>query len=193
MSEQEEGECPESKEEQIIGPSSADSKSVVDSECSLAIIATLEWSKEMMQVLEKVFNKPEAEWFLTPVDWEALQLPDYPLIITKPMDLGTVRNKLLATQSTTSDDASKIYSSIEACASDIRQIWCNAMVYNSPGSVVYVAAHKLSEYFENEFSAVANALQHTVVGDDPATQCPVLLKRPPTLSELSMWLQQCKL
>lgn len=36
----------------------------------------------------------KSEWFLEPVDYVALKLMDYPTIIKRPMDLGTVRKKL---------------------------------------------------------------------------------------------------
>jgi bromodomain-containing factor 1 len=29
-----------------------------------------------------------------PVDWKAWNLPDYPIIVKRPMDLGTIRKKL---------------------------------------------------------------------------------------------------
>jgi hypothetical protein len=40
--------------------------------------------------MENVLSWP----FLTPVDPVALNIPDYPLVITHPMDLGTVLRKL---------------------------------------------------------------------------------------------------
>jgi hypothetical protein len=41
-------------------------------------------------------KEEEAYDFLTPVDYKALGLEDYPLIIKNPMDLGTVGKKLKA-------------------------------------------------------------------------------------------------
>jgi hypothetical protein len=38
---------------------------------------------------------PECGPFLEPVDWRGLGLTDYPTIVTTPMDLGTVRRKLV--------------------------------------------------------------------------------------------------
>ena len=32
---------------------------------------------------------PEAKSFSEPVDWKALGLPSYPLVVKEPMDLGT--------------------------------------------------------------------------------------------------------
>lgn len=45
----------------------------------------------MFQVQESRFAGP----FLDPVQWEELELWDYPWIVTRPMDLSTVHNKLI--------------------------------------------------------------------------------------------------
>jgi bromodomain-containing factor 1 len=47
--------------------------------------------KECAACLEELEEKPEAEPFGTPVDWKGLNLPDYPKIVKKPMDLGTIK------------------------------------------------------------------------------------------------------
>jgi bromodomain-containing factor 1 len=45
-------------------------------------------------LLKTLKAKPNASPFLEPVDWQKFGLPDYPEIITKPMDLGTITTKL---------------------------------------------------------------------------------------------------
>ena len=51
----------------------------------------LSMCKSIMRELRK---KDIAEAFLVPVDWKALGIPDYPTIIKRPMDLGTVQSQL---------------------------------------------------------------------------------------------------
>merc|ERR1712087_1065356 len=53
---------------------------------------------ECRSLLTEFMRRPETEPFNEPVDWKGLNLPDYPLIITKPMDLGTVSTKLECNQ-----------------------------------------------------------------------------------------------
>ena len=42
------------------------------------------------QALKFIQQRPDAEPFSVPVDWKALELPDYPEIVKNPMDLGTI-------------------------------------------------------------------------------------------------------
>ena len=45
-------------------------------------------------LLSEIMKDPNAKAFLEPVDWEGLNIPNYPDIIKRPMDLLTVRSKL---------------------------------------------------------------------------------------------------
>ena len=53
------------------------------------------------------------EAFYEPVPWEELGLNDYPVIVKNPMDLGTVKTKLLAGKYANSSDFAK----------DVKLIW----------------------------------------------------------------------
>ena len=44
-----------------------------------------------VSLVDAICTDPNAEPFLEPVDWQGLQLLDYPAIVKKPMDLDTVR------------------------------------------------------------------------------------------------------
>merc|ERR1712154_750703 len=76
--------------------------------------------------------------------------PDYPLIITKPMDLGTVSTKLECNQ----------YSSADQFAVDIRLVFKNAKNYNTPGSGIYVVAENLHKQFERRFARITRNVSH---------------------------------
>ncbi|PJF18937.1 hypothetical protein PSACC_01248 [Paramicrosporidium saccamoebae] len=56
----------------------------------------LSLTERMERVLEKTRSHPYAFWFLTPVDPVALNIPTYPEIVTEPMDLGTLEQRLRA-------------------------------------------------------------------------------------------------
>eukprot|EP00900_Chrysochromulina_parva_P006146 jgi/Chrpa1/15532/Chrysochromulina_OHIO_Genome00022443-RA len=71
-------------------------------------------------VRDYLVKHKDAAPFLDPVDWKALGLKDYPAIIKRPMDLGTIMKRLETGQ----------YDSVLSVASDIDQVWANAMTYN---------------------------------------------------------------
>jgi len=54
-------------------------------------------------------DNPQTVEFRQPVDWKALGLLDYPTVVTQPMDLSTVKSKLLGS----------CYTTVEDCLNDI--------------------------------------------------------------------------
>ncbi len=63
--------------------------------------------------------------FRNPVDWKAYNLIDYPMIIKKPMDLGTVKKNL----------NNNVYETVEDFLRDIDLIWTNCKTYNKDNPV----------------------------------------------------------
>lgn len=100
--------------------------------------------KRMSKLTQWLLSRPDALPFAEPVDWRALELFDYPKIVRKPMDLGTVKRKLDKHQ----------YEDIEECAQDIRLIWNNCKTYNADGSDFYLLAESLSKRFEERYSKI---------------------------------------
>lgn len=94
------------------------------------------------EIWEAVWDKPNAEQFKYPVDWKALELPDYPEIIKKPMDLDSVRKKL----------SNNIYSNTTQFAEDLRLIWSNAKCYNRTESKIWENAETLGKFCEYKFN-----------------------------------------
>merc|ERR1711871_1148846 len=91
--------------------------------------------KEMMKV-------PSAQWFAVPVDPIKMNIPDYPSIITDPMDFGTIRHKL----------DTNSFETPEEFVADMRLVFKNAMTYNSSrDNIVHIAARELSGKFEEKY------------------------------------------
>ena len=91
---------------------------------------------------------PNTEPFREPVDWKALGLFDYPQIIKKQMDLGTIKDKL---------DNGK-YKSLEEAANDVRLVWKNCMLYNQEGSDFYILAENMNKKFEDKLAKIEKDL-----------------------------------
>jgi len=79
--------------------------------------------------------------FLVPVDPVALGIPDYPKVIQRPMDLGTIKHKL--------DNGA--YLGHDEFAEDVRTTFVNAMRYNAPSTDIYGMADRLKRKFEEQW------------------------------------------
>lgn len=125
------------------------------------------WVGDFMQIVAKLTTRKDSEYFREPVDWRALDLHDYPVIIKKPMDLNTIKKNVMGGHYQREEDA----------AEDIRLIFINAMTYNAPGSRVYANAKSLSEYWENCWAGVYRATED--------------VNRPPNTTEMTNWVEKC--
>ncbi|XP_051119323.1 transcription factor GTE10-like [Andrographis paniculata] len=94
--------------------------------------------KQCETLLARLMVHQHAWVFNEPVDIVKHNIPDYFNIIKHPMDLGTVKRKLLSNQ----------YSNPMEFASDVRLTFKNAMTYNPPGHDVHYMAEVMSKYFE---------------------------------------------
>ena len=89
----------------------------------------------------------DAAPFLEPVDWKVLGIPDYPTIIKRPMDLGTVVRRLDANQ----------YNNVFEVADDVDLVWTNAMTYNMDDSWIHQLAKELKGYADGKWAPLLAA------------------------------------
>jgi len=105
--------------------------------------------KKCLELLRELSKYPQGTWFLEPVDPIKHNVPDYLVIIKKPMDFSTVRGKIEAGQ----------YDSTDGFAEDMRQIFRNAITYNTlPDSLVHIAAREMSNRFEDRYRVLTSQL-----------------------------------
>ncbi|KAM7199879.1 hypothetical protein V8F20_005528 [Naviculisporaceae sp. PSN 640] len=79
--------------------------------------------------------------FKEPVDPVAQGVPDYLDKIKKPMDLGTIRNKMERHE----------YTDENEFLADVNQIFTNCYTYWSPGTPMWEACEKLQKTFEEKY------------------------------------------
>lgn len=91
-------------------------------------------------LLKHLESKNECLDFLQPVNYTALGLLDYPLIVKRPMDLSTVRKKVKQGK----------YTYLSECISDVQLIWDNCRTYNMNESLIVQNANAM-ERFMHEF------------------------------------------
>lgn len=94
--------------------------------------------KKCEQILNMLCSHKFSDPFLDPVDYQALELWDYPTVVKEPMDLSTVRKKLKNRQ----------YKDGAQFAADVRRIWQNSFLYNQKYSGIYNMTLEMSDYFE---------------------------------------------
>lgn len=132
-------------------------------------------SSQRTVLLEKMKNTKKvksAAFFLKPVDPIALNIPQYPDIIRKPMDLGTMERKLKTNE----------YKSVDHFVADFELMVANCLTFNGPQHVVSVAAQNLRAYFMKQMETVptgSNALPKPV----SKKASPAVAKPPPARRE----------
>jgi len=97
-----------------------------------------------LKIVRQLRQHKNAWPFNEPVDPVALNIPDYFQVVTHPMDLGTVENRI----------QSNYYKTLEDLTGDVRQVWDNAAKYNGPEHDVTKMAQSLSDIFEQRLKAL---------------------------------------
>ncbi len=105
--------------------------------------------RQCSTLLKRIMSHKHAWVFNEPVDAEKLGLHDYHKVINKPMDLGTVKERI----------ANGFYSSPISFADDVRLTFANAMTYNPQGHDVYVMAQVLLGLFNDRWKDIARKLE----------------------------------
>ena len=100
--------------------------------------------RRMLKLVNYLMSRPDSGPFREPVDWRGLELLDYPKIIKRLMDLGSVKRKL----------ERGIYKSHKECADDVRLIWDNCMTYNADDSDFWRLAKAFSKKFEEKYKKI---------------------------------------
>ena len=97
-------------------------------------------AEKCRSLINTLLNDQYAPPFAQPVDPVKFDLPDYFDVITKPMDLGTIKEKV---------DRGE-YDDLEAISADIRLVFDNAILYNGEKSDVGGMAKTMLNIFAKE-------------------------------------------
>ncbi|KAI1341710.1 Bromodomain-containing protein [Xylariaceae sp. FL0016] len=99
-------------------------------------------------------------WFLAPVDPVALNIPQYFKIIKKPMDLGSMTQKLQQGE----------YKVVKDMEKDVKQIVLNAETFNGPEHEVSKQARELEKLFKELTSEKDKWMERHYPPEAPAAQ-----------------------
>lgn len=116
--------------------------------------------RKCYDILMAHIENPLAAAFLEPVNWVALDLPTYPTIVKHPMDLSTVKDRLLTGQISTPNKFAEL----------VRLVYKNATKFNQAGSHIHDIATSLLEEFDATFD---------LVKPEKVVHAPVYVEAPP--------------
>lgn len=106
--------------------------------------AYAEQFKYCSKILSDLWKKQHANIaspFYEPVDWQAMNLPDYPKMVKKPMDMSTIRRKL---------DNGEYLTPVKFYE-DFKLMIRNCLNYNPGGSIVNTAGIELQRLFDEKW------------------------------------------
>ncbi|OMO82797.1 hypothetical protein COLO4_22813 [Corchorus olitorius] len=101
-------------------------------------------TQQCSALLKSLMSHPAGWVFNKPVDPIALEIPDYFSIIKHPMDLGTIKSKLI----------NNTYLGVEEFVADVKLTFSNAMFYNPPANNVHKMAEEMDEFFEGKWKSL---------------------------------------
>ena len=99
-------------------------------------------------ILYELSSLAYAHPFLKPVDVETI--PGYADVISNPMDLSTVQDRIANEYYLSKDDDSEL-TPYERCYEDVELIWNNCLKFNDPDSQIANDARDLREYFRERY------------------------------------------
>ena len=96
-----------------------------------------QWEKAAQRLMSTLQRNPKAYIFAEPVNVEALRIPDYPNIVKKPMDFGTIKTRLKEGH----------YSKLQEFMDDMELVFYNCRLYNGIESEVGQIGTTLQEEY----------------------------------------------
>src|SRR3984957_4027443 len=116
----------------------------------------------MKKIISNLKKSNTSQWFRAPVDYVAMKIPNYPLVVKQPMDLGTIDTKL----------KSQAYSSVKEFVDDFELIVDNAVTFNGADHIVAQTAKKMQASFNNQMSNMPPATTPEPGKEDKKMQKP---------------------
>ncbi|KAJ5102618.1 hypothetical protein N7532_003147 [Penicillium argentinense] len=98
--------------------------------------------KFIQKSLTSLKRMHDSRFYREPVDYIKLNIPNYPSVITKPMDLGTIERKLKANE----------YPTAQAVFDDFDLMVANSLRFNGADHLVYQEGEKLKHTFHKQMT-----------------------------------------
>uniref|UniRef100_A0A7I4DNG5 Bromo domain-containing protein n=1 Tax=Physcomitrium patens TaxID=3218 RepID=A0A7I4DNG5_PHYPA len=95
--------------------------------------------KAVLSALKRIMKMKEAGPFNKPVDPVKLGIPDYFEVVKRPMDLGTIRDRL---------EKGEVYNTVDDVFEDVALVWSNCRTYNDDGDPIMEFLKNLESTFQ---------------------------------------------
>lgn len=109
--------------------------------------------QHMKKIISNLKKSNSSVHFRTPVDYVALNIPSYPNIITRPMDLSKIDAKLKTS------DLNAAYKSMHQFQDDFNQIVINCVTFNGPEHSITQLARKMETSFKSQMAHLPPATE----------------------------------
>lgn len=119
----------------------------------------LRFCDEVLKIISSPKHWAINQYFTHPVDPVALNIPTYFQVIKKPMDLGTVRQKL----------DGGMYEKAKDFEEDVRMIFKNCYKFNPEGDYVYARGQELEKLFNQEWAKKQDWIAAREPDSEPAS------------------------
>ncbi|KAJ2437933.1 hypothetical protein GGF42_008465 [Coemansia sp. RSA 2424] len=111
------------------------------------------------RVLLRLQAQPSAIEFMAPVDPIKQGVPTYFDVIKQPIDLSTIRTKLLVRHA---------YKSPEEFKADVELLFSNCFLFNTPGTYVHTQCETLQRIFQTTWNRLSSCTIPSPAMDDRA-------------------------
>lgn len=115
-------------------------------------LGELRFCEHVLGELKKPRYHNTAIYFLNPVDPVALNIPDYHKLIKKPMDLGTVGEKLKGGE----------YENAKEFETDVRLVFLNCYKFNPEDHPVHQAGRSLESVFDSKMAEKQRWIENNI-------------------------------
>jgi len=120
--------------------------------------------QKCLALLNNMFRQDDCAPFYYAVDPVRLNIPDYWDVIKHPMDMTTIKEKLIGGS----------YKDAKEFAADVHLMFENARTYNPVGHVIHTLADRLEKSFEEQMNKIhtrrASSVQSTAVATNSSSQ-----------------------
>ncbi|KAL4941246.1 Bromodomain-containing protein [Aspergillus oleicola] len=96
----------------------------------------------LLKAIQSIKRTHDSRFYREPVDHIKLNIPSYPQVITQPMDLGTIEQRL----------KNNVYQDAQSVVHDFNLMVQNSLTFNGPDHIVAIEGQKIKATFDKQIA-----------------------------------------